>query len=150
MECLSHTTGLFMMILLNGNVDAHALFVTKWREISWFMPPTYIYEGQPKSSEHGVVARSLRVYVLFFFHSISRNIPCASHRRIFKANFTPEKFRVTPKQVYVIDTRKPLIRNVFRLWKNRLESKWLDEIWWNFTLCKNYDFEVLFKNKYCF
>ena len=36
-----------------------------------------------------------------------------------------------------------------KLWKNRLESKWLDKIWWNFAWCTNCVFELLLKNKIC-
>ena len=34
---------------------------------SEFRPLNSLYEGQPKSNEHGVVARLLRVYDYFFF-----------------------------------------------------------------------------------
>jgi len=78
-----------------------------------------------------------------------RHILYASHSHIIKTNFTAEKFRGRPKQVYVIDTEKPLICYVFKLWKNRLASKWLDKIWWNFAWSKNYDFGVLSKDNNC-
>ena len=86
---------------------------------------------------------------IVFLNSMPRHILYASHSHIIKTNFTSEKLRGRPKQVYVIDTGKPLISNVFKLWKNRLESQWLHEIWWNFAWSKNNGFELLFKNENC-
>ena len=74
-----------------------------------------MYEGQPKSSEHGVMARLLRVYAYIFFTQYQETIFVHHTVVSSKQYFTSEKFRGRPKQVYVIDTRTPSISDVFQL-----------------------------------